>query len=285
MRAVRARKDTYLGRRRGFSRRQALAALALVMLAGGIWLAYANLGASDGAGNSPRPSLDPTSTPEPSGGAAVPAVTPGTAPLQPTPADAPPGPVIALTFDDGPWPGQTEQILAILQERQAVATFFMLGNRIEMAPDLARAVAASGSAIGIHSWSHRTFSTLPPDQLDWEITATRRYVQEITGVTPRFIRTPGGEITPTILDAISRAGLTSALWTIDPKDWQKGATAESITNSVLGMAYPGGIVVMHDGGSNRAATIAALPGIIDGLRAAGYRLVTLDEIPEVKGTW
>jgi peptidoglycan/xylan/chitin deacetylase (PgdA/CDA1 family) len=79
--------------------------------------------------------------------------------------------------------------------------------------------------------------------------------------------------------------MRSALWTIDPQDWREGVTPEDLAWSVIAAAHPGAIVVLHDGGGNQATTIAALPMIIDGLRAYGYEFVTLDEMPEVRAGW
>lgn len=193
--------------------------------------------------------------------------------------------MIALTFDDGPWPGQTEIILGILAERRAPATFFMLGVQVERAPGLAQAIVQAGHAIGNHSYSHRRLDVAPPDAVEWEVVHTTQRIEEVSGVHPYWFRPPGGNIGPAVYASSERAGARPALWTIDPQDWRDGVTAEQIAWSVISTAHPNAVVLLHDGGGDRWKTIAALPIIIDALRAAGYQFVTLDQLPEVKAAW
>lgn len=194
-------------------------------------------------------------------------------------------PLIALTFDDGPWPAQTEAILAILEERDVPATFFMLGSQVDRMPSVARAVAGAGHAVGNHTYRHTRLDTTTPVTADWEIRATNWAVQKAAGVCPRWLRAPGGGLDADAERYIASSGMKSALWTVDPQDWRRGRTADSIVGEVVGAVRPGAIVVLHDGGGDRSATIAALPVIIDRLRAAGYEFVTLDELPTVRATW
>lgn len=194
-------------------------------------------------------------------------------------------PLVALTFDDGPWPGQTEQILSILQERGVPATFFMLGMRIERAPDLARAVADAGHVIGNHTYWHVNLSTAQPDVAAWEIEGTNQMIAAATGARPTWIRAPGGNLGGPARTYIAQAGMRHALWTVDPQDWNDAATPEQVAWNVISTTRPNAVIVMHDGGGNQATTIAALPMIIDTLRSYGYEFVTLDELPEVRSDW
>jgi chitin deacetylase len=194
-------------------------------------------------------------------------------------------PVVALTFDDGPWPGQTEQVLAILQERNVPATFFMLGMRVERAPDLARAVVNAGHLVGNHTYWHVDLSRAQPDVAYWEIEATSQLIAQTTGVRPTWIRAPGGSLGGPAQAYIAQAGLHSALWNVDPQDWREGSSPEALAWSVISAATPGSVIVLHDGGGDQSTTIAALPLIIDGLRYYGYEFVTLDELPEVRAGW
>lgn len=194
-------------------------------------------------------------------------------------------PLVALTFDDGPWPGQTEQILAILQERSVPATFFMLGMRVERAPDLARAVAEAGHVIGNHTYWHVNLSTTPPDVAAWEIEGTNQMIAAATGARPTWVRAPGGNLGGPARAYIAQAGMRHALWTVDPQDWNDTATPEQVAWNVISTTRPNAVIVMHDGGGNQATTIAALPMIIDTLRSYGYEFVTLDELPEVRSDW
>jgi len=193
--------------------------------------------------------------------------------------------VVALTFDDGPWPGQTEQILSILEQRNVPATFFMLGMRVERAPELARAVASAGHAVGNHTYWHVDLSAVRADVAEWEIEATNQMILQAAGVRPVWLRAPGGLLGGPAHAYISQRGMSSVLWTVDPQDWREGATPEVLAWSVISAAHPGAIIVLHDGGGDQTTTIAALPMIIDGLRYYGYEFVTLDELPEVRAGW
>lgn len=194
-------------------------------------------------------------------------------------------PMVALTFDDGPWPGQTEQILAILAERRVPATFFMLGRQVERAPGLAQAVVGAGHVAGNHSYSHRRLDTAPPDVVEWEIVHTTHRIEEVTGTHPYWFRPPGGNIGPSVYASAERAISRPVLWTIDPQDWRETATPEGIAWSVISAAHPNAVILLHDGGGDQWKTIAALPAIIDELRAAGYQFVALDQLPAVKSGW
>lgn len=192
---------------------------------------------------------------------------------------------VALTFDDGPWPGQTEAVLRILAEKDVEATFFMLGSRVKVAPETARAVAAAGHAIGNHSYTHTYLASAGPGRVRWEITASNALISQVTGVETRWFRAPGGILSPTAANVLVQESMHPVLWTVDPQDWRGDATVEGVANNVIESARPGGIVVLHDGGGDQSVTIEALPLIIDGLRARGFTFVTLDELGSVRSAW
>ena len=217
--------------------------------------------------------------------AVAPFPSPAPSPLAAATAEGPEAPMVALTFDDGPWPGQTEHVLAVLAERNVPATFFLLGSQVERAPHLAQAIVAAGHAVGNHAYSHRRLDIAPADVVEWEIVHTANRIQEVTAVRPGWFRPPGGGFGASSYEWAARTGSRPALWTVDPQDWRDSTTAEEIAAIVLGAAHPGAVVVLHDGGGDQRQTIAALPAIIDGLRAAGYQFVTLDQLPGVKGAW
>jgi peptidoglycan/xylan/chitin deacetylase (PgdA/CDA1 family) len=186
------------------------------------------------------------------------------------PARGNPGPLaVALTFDDGPWPQSTEQILTILVQRRAPATFFTVGRQVERYPELVRWELAAGMALGSHSWSHpQPFDRLPVARVRDEIARGRRTLQPL-GLRPVGFRPPGGAVSPTILATAQELGDRIVLWSVDPADWHPGVTADQLVQRVLVAARPGAVVLLHDGGGNRSATVAALPAIIDGLRRLG----------------
>jgi peptidoglycan/xylan/chitin deacetylase (PgdA/CDA1 family) len=176
---------------------------------------------------------------------------------------------VALTFDDGPWPNSTAQILAILTRRQAPATFFVVGRQVQRYPDLVRRELAAGMAIGSHSYRHpQRFDRLPAARIRDEIVRGRRTLDAL-GVRPVGFRPPGGAASPAVVTAAQGLGDPTVLWSVDPADWQPGVTADRLVQRVLAAARPGAIVLLHDGGGNRSATVAALPAIIDGLRRLG----------------
>jgi peptidoglycan-N-acetylglucosamine deacetylase len=176
---------------------------------------------------------------------------------------------VALTFDDGPWPHSTQQILAILVQRQAPATFFVVGRQVERYPELVRRELAAGMAVGSHSYSHpQPFDRLPVARIRDEITHGRRTLVPLE-VRPVGFRPPGGATTSTVMAAAQELGDRTVLWSVDPADWQHGVTADQLVWRVLAGARPGAIVLLHDGGGDRSATVAALPAIIDGLHRLG----------------
>jgi peptidoglycan-N-acetylglucosamine deacetylase len=189
------------------------------------------------------------------------------------PAGGSPGPLpVALTFDDGPWPHTTAQILTILTQRQAPATFFVVGRQVERYPQLVRREQAAGMALGSHSYSHpQPFDRLPVTRIRDEIAHGRRTLVPL-GVRPVGFRPPGGAASPAVATAARGFGDRTVLWSVDPADWQPGVASNQLVWRVLAAVRPGAIVLLHDGGRNRSATVAALPAIIDGLRRLGLTL-------------
>ena len=189
---------------------------------------------------------------------------------------------VALTFDDGP-DKFTSQVLDILQEKQVRATFFVVGQMVAQRPSLLREIVDSGHLVGNHTWSHRT----PASSMGWkaatltrEIARTGREITEATGQVPCLFRPPGGVITGA--GKISRkAGLSMTLWSVDTRDWSGQRPGKPrFTDKVrkrarAGLSEDHPIVLMHDGGGYRGWTVAALPGIIDDYRAAGYQFVDM----------
>ncbi|TDB38159.1 MAG: polysaccharide deacetylase family protein [Actinobacteria bacterium] len=194
--------------------------------------------------------------------------------------------VVALTFDDGPWPGQTAKILDILETKGVPATFFTVGLRVKREPAVAKRIVAEGHAIGNHTYHHIDLTGATPDVLKNELVSENDMVRWMTGATPKWFRPPMGKIDGPAYKAIKAAGLKPVLWTVDPQDWRKGAEALTIMKSVVAAARPGSVILLHDGGGDRSQTVTALPWIIDELRKAGYEFVLLDDLPGApKSRW
>ena len=181
--------------------------------------------------------------------------------------------VIALTFDDGPWPTYTTQILGVLAQYGVKATFFQVGTQLQLYPDLGRAARDAGHAIGNHTWSHQQ---TPADPVG-EVQQTDTLIQSTYGGPTGIFRPPYGNMTNGVVAASIAEKQAVIVWNCDPNDWSMPGTS-AIVNTVVSGATPGGIVLMHDGGGDRSQTVAALPTIITTLAAQGYRFVTVPEL-------
>lgn len=184
---------------------------------------------------------------------------------------------VALTFDDGPWPGQTELFLAALDDAGARGTFFMIGYLIRRHPDLARSVADAGMEIGAHSQSHKLLGHASKARIRSEISKGIASIQKVTGKRPLFYRPAGGSVNGFVYKEARRLKVRVVLWTIDPKDWKKPG-ADLIARRILDRIRPGSVVLMHDGGGDRSQTLEALKIVLRGLAARGYETVTLSEL-------
>jgi peptidoglycan-N-acetylglucosamine deacetylase len=183
---------------------------------------------------------------------------------------------VALTFDDGP--GKlTDEVLGLLAQQNVKATFFVVGKEAAADPDRIREMHVAGHAVENHSWSHPSArrGRWNPEVIGKEIERTSAAITEITGQPPCYFRPPQG-VVPGSEDKAAAAGLTIALWSVDTRDWAVRGAKAIRTRAQEGLDEPNPIVLLHDGGGDRQATLAALPGIIEDYRNAGYAFVTLD---------
>jgi peptidoglycan/xylan/chitin deacetylase (PgdA/CDA1 family) len=181
--------------------------------------------------------------------------------------------VIALTFDDGPGP-YTPQVLSVLQHYGVPATFFEIGIDVAQYPQYTRMVAAAGDPVEDHTWSHPDLTTIPTADFSVQIDRTQSEIESLTGVAPTCLRPPYDAWNASVLSQIAQRGLTTMSYSIDPRDWSQPGTA-AIVNAVVGAAFPGAVVDLHDAGGPRGETVAALPQIITDLRALGYTFVSI----------
>ena len=182
---------------------------------------------------------------------------------------------IALTFDDGPWPTTTKQILEILKKNNIKATFFWVGRYLQAYPDIGKQVAAAGHAIGNHTWNHQ-YIKYNEEGAAREIDRTSSLIEELTGIQTSIFRPPGGILNNGLAAYAQKKNYAVVVWSADSLDWR--ALTESLMDNVMRQAKSGGIVLMHDGGGNRARTVKALPDIIARLRKEGYIFVTVPEL-------
>lgn len=199
-----------------------------------------------------------------------------------THAETPQRKVIALTFDDGPYPPYTQKLLQVLAEKHVHATFFMVGENAVRHPELVKMVQAQGQLIALHAGYHKDLLKLPHEEVVQNIAFGKQTLENITGTKMHYMRPPHGFKDWFVISAINAAGLEVVNWNVIPRDWTNPG-AQIIANRVLENAQPGAIVLLHDGDSPkllapRDQTIEAVGIIIDKLRAEGYEFVTIDEI-------
>ena len=184
---------------------------------------------------------------------------------------------VALTFDDGPSPQYTPRIVATLRRLHVHATFFAIGYLADEYPDLIRRELRAGMTVGNHSYNHPEvppFDRLPARLRADEIALGAQSLRR-AGAEPKLFRPPGGSFSPAVVRTADRLGERIVLWSVDPGDWHPGVAAGQIARRVLAAVRPGSIVILHDGGGDRSATLAALPAIVKGIRRRGLRLVPI----------
>lgn len=169
-----------------------------------------------------------------------------------------------LTFDDGPNTVYTPQVLSALASVGARATFFLVGQEVNAAPDLARRELAANHWLANHTYTHPDLTTLGATQVTSQITRTNDAIKAATGVVPAFVRPPYGEFTTQTLSVFQAYGLANTIWTIDTNDWQGRSVAQIVSEALK--VKPGGIILMHDAYPN---TVTAVPQIVTGLKQKG----------------
>lgn len=176
--------------------------------------------------------------------------------------------VLYLTFDDGPHEEWTSQFLDLLARFDASATFFVNGVYANIYPDLIQREIDEGHGVANHSYYHSHFDKLALDRVAWELISTQTAIG-VDNQAPCF-RPPYGILPPDAWNVVAGQGYEVVIWDIDSLDWKKTDAAE-IAAPVLARAYDGAIVLMHDGGDERPATLAALEVVLTELGAQGYR--------------
>ncbi len=189
---------------------------------------------------------------------------------------------IALTFDDGPNPFYTPQVLAILHKYGVKATFFDVGYLVTDYPNMVRQEYNQGNIVANHSWSHPVLTYLSAQAILSQLTSTTNAIQAAIGVRPTFFRPPYGATNNAVLAQARHLGYTTVLWDGSAGDWKLPGVGV-IISKLLSYARNGAILLLHDGGGNRAQTVAALPSIITILKNRGYRFVTIQQLVDDLG--
>src|SRR5436305_2197258 len=179
-------------------------------------------------------------------------------------------PVVALTFDDGP-SEYTPDFLRVLREKGVRATFFEVGQEMPGREDAMRQILAEGDELGDHTMNHVEFPGYK------QIAGAAARIRAYTHFRPCLFRPPGGAANSSVIASAGSLGMRTITWDVDPQDWSLPGT-EAIYSNIVRHARDGSIILMHDGGGPRGETLAALPQIIDALRARGFGFATVSEL-------
>lgn len=179
----------------------------------------------------------------------------------------------AVTVDDGPDPATTPEILDILARNGVKATFFLVGNQVRRYPELVQAILAGGHEIGNHSRTHPILAGMGEAAVREELTANNALIEGAGAPRPVWFRPPYGSYDTTVVEEAQSLGMSTILWTVDPRDWRKPDVAV-LRQRIAEGTHPGAVILLHD---HKANTVTALPDIIKDLRVGGYRLVTISE--------
>jgi peptidoglycan/xylan/chitin deacetylase (PgdA/CDA1 family) len=181
--------------------------------------------------------------------------------------------VVALTIDDGPSPVYTPQMLRLLSRYGITASFSMVGRNVAANPALAREVAAAGHVIVNHTWTHANLPLLAPLAMADQMNRASDTIARATGTRPKMFRAPYGAWSPAVLARCQQMRLMPLAWSVDPRDWSRPGVS-AITANIMRNTRGGSIILEHDGGGNRAQTVAALTYVLPRLLDQGYRFRT-----------
>lgn len=178
---------------------------------------------------------------------------------------------IALTFDDGPHPFYTEQLLDGLRERGVKVTFFVTGEHASLHPELIKRMQAEGHLIGNHTYSHMQLRKDNREEFKRQLVQTNEVIREITGQETMFVRPPYGSWDKSFEKELN---MFPVLWTVDPLDWCS-QNVSCVTGRIVGHVKENDIILMHD---YYESTVTAALQVVDALQEEGYTFVTVDEI-------
>ncbi|TAK79142.1 MAG: polysaccharide deacetylase family protein [Gammaproteobacteria bacterium] len=181
---------------------------------------------------------------------------------------------VALTFDDGPNPIYTRQILAILKKYDIKATFFMVGANAKLYPDVVKEIYEQGHVIASHSMTHPMLTRLNNAQLEYEVATPSKIIDGIIGKKPLCLRYPFGASNEHVREVIRENGMMPVPMGFNSFDYERPGT-QKIIDWVLKNAYSQQVILMHDGYDKREQTVAALPAIIEGIQKKGLGFSTI----------
>lgn len=186
---------------------------------------------------------------------------------------------VALTFDDGPSGELTEKLLDGLRQRDARATFFLCGYRMEQYPSALERYLAEGHEVGVHSTVHTNLTKLSAEQVHEDMQETAQKIYEATGVRPVVMRPPGGAYDDTVLKEAGDEGMSVILWSVDPRDWASH-DSRAVLSTMARKAGNGDVILMHD---MWESSVRAALELVDALQEKGYCFVTVSELAALTG--
>jgi peptidoglycan/xylan/chitin deacetylase (PgdA/CDA1 family) len=187
-------------------------------------------------------------------------------------------PAIALTFDDGPVPGVTERILDALRARGLRATFFMIGEKVAAAPDLASRVLHEGHDLGHHTYTHRKLTELSDAEVEAELDKTVAIFRQVLGRRAEWFRPPFGGLRQDQAARVRSRGMRVAMWSVDSEDW-RGGSGEEVTERILTHVHPGAILLCHDVPATAQSIDTTLARLLEMQR---YKLGTLSDLERIQ---
>lgn len=191
------------------------------------------------------------------------------------------GKTVAITFDDGPSPKLTTELLDMLKARGVKATFYVVGQNAEAHPEILRRMVAEGHEVGNHSWNHPAFTKIGAAGVTSQVERTNAAIRAAIGENPKTLRPPYGATNAKISQRLhDEYGLKIIMWDVDPMDW-KYRNAARVQNAILTQTKPGSIILVHD---IHPSSVAAMPGTLDALLARGYKFVTVSELIAMEGS-
>lgn len=184
---------------------------------------------------------------------------------------------VYLTFDDGPDPETTPDFLRVLAELECQATFFLTGEKIPGNEQIVVETLQGGHGLGAHGYHHRSLLQANCNRLRIEVNSTLDAIEAACGQRPRLFRPPYGRIAPSGCNELQRLGLTTVLWSRSARDW-KASSPALLASRIIDSTSDGNIILLHDSGKGATTTLEALPAIIRGIRAKGFRLAQLEDL-------
>jgi peptidoglycan/xylan/chitin deacetylase (PgdA/CDA1 family) len=185
---------------------------------------------------------------------------------------------IALTFDDGPHQVYTRKLLDVLNNLHVHATFFLVGKQVVKYPQLIQLEVLDGDEVGNHTYDHVNLTKIPSSRVGYELDACDLAIERAIGAPVTFLRPPGGDFNPAVINEVARRYYVTALWTCDPGDYAKPGSDFLLQRSIDKLQN-GSIVLLHDG---MPETMAILPALVTEARRRGFRFVTMSELVHAK---